>query len=285
MPLLALAVSCGSKPEQKEKLLLGGSGWNDIAIVDKESGVIEWSYHIDDEPLECNSLEITSDNDKIFLAYRHGVRLIDRQTQKVLWDYPIAEGEEAQSAKIYGDTTFVAAVCGTPARIIEFDLNGNIKKELKIDTQIEDHHMQFRQVTKTSNGNYIVPMFARGIICEVSPTGEIVRTIDGKGMTFSVKEIEGGKWIFTTGDSHSFITVDLATGERKESAHDKLLAFAAEPHVYEDGSVIVCSWVGHSETKDEPKIVHFDAQGNEIWRMANQKEGIGMVSAMDIFYE
>lgn len=281
---ILLIVSCGNENKTSEKLLLGGSYWNDIVILDKTSGVVEWRYHIADEDLECNSLAMTEDGTKIFLTYKKGVRLIDRATSKTLWEYPAGEGEEIHSAKIYG-STLVAVVCGVPARIVEFDINGTITKELTVDTEIENPHSQFRQVTKLSNGNYIMPMFAKKVICEISSEGRIVREVKSPGVPFSVVELKDGNWLYGAGDSHAYYVLNPNTGEIVKEVTSPRLAFAAEPLLGEDGSVLVCSWVGHSKTNTECKMVEFDATGNEIWTLAPDKEGVGMVSAAYRFFE
>ena len=54
---LALLVSCCSCMK-KEKLIIGGSGWQQIAIVDKASGEIEWNHELEPDE-ECNKVEVT----------------------------------------------------------------------------------------------------------------------------------------------------------------------------------------------------------------------------------
>ena len=53
-------ISNTSGQNKTEKLLLGGSGWNKIVIIDKESKQIEWEHPLQ-EGWECNSVAATPD--------------------------------------------------------------------------------------------------------------------------------------------------------------------------------------------------------------------------------
>ena len=76
--LLVTATSCEKKTE---KLLLGGSGWNKIVIIDKNTKQVEWEHPLE-KGWECNSAVATPDGNILF-AYARGAKLIDRNHQDI----------------------------------------------------------------------------------------------------------------------------------------------------------------------------------------------------------
>lgn len=286
--VIALAfVGCKSE-EPRQKFLLGGSGWDHLAIIDKDSHQVEWSYQLDEyenDYIECNSVDMTSDGKSIFFAYKHGVKLIDRETKETIWDYPTQEGEEAHSAMIEGDDTFIAAFCGSPVRILEFNKSGDISWELSFDAEIDNPHSQFRQIMKTSKGEYIVPLFARGLICKLSSQGELLDSVKGVGVPFSLMEQPSGSWIVATGDSHTFVEMDSASGEVLKTHSNSMFTFVADISSTGDGGLYICNWVGHSKEKDQPKIIELDSSNKVVWTLPGDVEGIGMVSTLHAFKE
>ena len=68
----------------QEKLLVSGSGWTQVAIIDKQTAEIEWSYTLE-KGTECNDTEITSEGN-ILMAYKKGAKLINKD-QKGLFSF------------------------------------------------------------------------------------------------------------------------------------------------------------------------------------------------------
>ena len=73
-------VGCSEKP----KILIAGSGWGEIVLLDKESKKIEWRHQLE-KGTECNCVILTPDNN-IAYSYRGGARKITPD-QNVIWDY------------------------------------------------------------------------------------------------------------------------------------------------------------------------------------------------------
>ena len=75
--------ACSSSPAS-EKLLLAGSGWNKMVIIDKASKQVQWEYPLE-AGWECNSAVWTPDG-KILFSYKKGARLMD-QDGNILWNF------------------------------------------------------------------------------------------------------------------------------------------------------------------------------------------------------
>ena len=191
--ILVLCCSC----VKKEKLLIGGSGWQYIAIVDKSSGKIEWKHELAPGE-ECNKVEMTPKG-HILYAYKQGARLIDRKHQ-IIWDYKAQEGEELHFVSHLETGDYLLAICGHPARIVELDKDGNPVKEITFNTAIPEVNNQFRQILKTPQNTYLIPFIGKFKISEMNENGRILKTVLCGGTPFSVKLIDEGNWLVSGGD-------------------------------------------------------------------------------------
>lgn len=63
----------GSSPQH---LLVGGSGWNKIAIINKDTKEIVWEYPLE-KGWECNSVAATKAGEILF-SYSKGAKMITR---------------------------------------------------------------------------------------------------------------------------------------------------------------------------------------------------------------
>ena len=158
-----LLLVCSACHEASHHLLLGGSGWDKIAIVNKNTKEIEWEHPLE-KGWECNSVAVTPDRNILF-SYSKGAKLITRDHEEV-WNISAPEGCEMQTARVLSNGNYLLAWCGNPATIMEVNAKGEILSKTDFDTRIEQPHAQFRQVNKNKRGNYLVPLFATSEIRE-----------------------------------------------------------------------------------------------------------------------
>lgn len=283
--LMAGAVCAVSAAKKTERLLVGGSGWNKVAVVDKATGRIEWEHEIGPGE-ECNDVQTTRKGNVLY-AYNKGARLISYKDQSVIWDYKAPQGCEVHTASEMPDGTFMIAMCGHPARIVTLDKNGNQFDELTFETGIGGVHGQFRQIVRGKNGNYIVPLMGTGEVIELdAKTAEVRRRVKVGGSLFSVKELKNGRWLVSCGDSHRFVEVDPVTLERRTVTSRELsdgvkLLFVAEMQPCGNGNVLIANWPGHGRDKSQPRLMEVDPQGKVVWRLdATQENGVGPISAV-----
>lgn len=278
---LLAATSCQQKPE---KLLLGGSGWNKIAIIDKESKQIEWEHPME-QGWECNSVAATPDGNILF-SYSKGAKLITRDHAE-LWNIPAPDGCEMQTARVLPNGNFLLAWCGTPASILEVDPKGTILSQVDFETGIEQAHAQFRQVNKNKEGNYLVPLFATSEVREISPAGETLKTVKVGGTPFCAVTLNNGNYLVACGDAHSYVELNFKTGEvvRKVNANDiegaPLFFVAQLLPTHHDGTYI-CNWQGHdgeAASGNNPQLIEIDGAGRMIWSL-NDNATFGMISSI-----
>lgn len=261
-----------------DKLLIGGSGWNKIAIIDKDTKKVEWEHSITGE---CNNV-IQTKKGNILYGYSQGAAMINKQGE-VIWDFKAKQNEELFTV-VELKKGYLLAMCGNPARIIEVSETGDVIHELKYDTGIAEPHGQFRQVKATKRGTYIVPLF-NGDVREIDKQGNLIRSVKVQGNAFSVIELPSGNWLIPCGDASSYVEVDPNTGGeirslKRNDIDGVKLGFVAELVRYKNGNTLIANWLGHIEDKTAPVIIEVDSHGKELWRLENGTNGTGAISAI-----
>jgi len=272
-----LLVSC----QVQEKLLVGGCGWDKVAIVDKKSNTVEWIHQLQKGD-DCNDVEITKAGHVLY-AYKGGARLVSK-AQEVIWDFRVEKGQELYTATELPSGEYLLGVCAHPSRIITLDRNGNKIKEQNFDSGISNVHGQFRQIYPTIDNTYLVPLMGKGEVIELTQAGEVICRIEVGGNPFSVKVLKDGNWLVACGDAHKYVVADPGKQLVKGtvSAGDLTgasLLFVAEILSYDNGNVLVANWNGHSKDKTQPKLVEIDSKNRVTWQLA-PIEAIANISAV-----
>lgn len=270
----------------QEKLLVGGCGWDKVAIVDKKSNTIEWIHQLQKGD-DCNDVEITKAGNVLY-AYKGGARLISK-SQELIWDFRVENGQELYTATELPSGEYLLGVCANPSRIITLDAKGNKTKELNFDSGIAKVHVQFRQIYPTANNTYLVPLMAKGEVIELNQQSEVIRRIEVGGNPFSVKVLKNGNWLVACGDAHKYVIADPEKQLVKKivSASDIAgvsLLFVAEVNNYKNGNVLISNWNGHSKDKTQPKLVEIDSKNRVVWKLEPQ-DSIKNISAVYTFVE
>lgn len=271
LPLLA--VGQGGK-----KLLIGGSYWGSVAIMDRASGVLEWRYELPvTEATECNSVSMVGND--VLVSYKSGARLV-RQDGSVAWDFVRENAQQEIHTAIAIKGGFMLGVCGFPMQIIELDKNGKEVKRLSYDLGIDDLHSQFRRMTKTRDGHYLVPLIGRGKVLELSAEGKKVNEFEVGGSPFAVSELVGGNLLVGCGNRVAEFTragelvVDVAKGAYGVDT----MRFLTEASRLKNGNTLITNWQGHDADTDA-QILEINPKGEVVWRFENKKD-VGYVSTL-----
>jgi hypothetical protein len=269
----AILCFCGSSCK-KEKLAIAGSGWQEVAIVDKTSGAIEWKHPLE-EGEECNDIEVTPDGHILF-AYSKGAKLINRN-HELIWDYKAGEKEEIHTATRLKDGGYMLAVCGEPARIVELDKDGKETLEIPFHTVIFDIHNQFRQVAKTDDGLYLVPLIEKRKILQISPEGRYRGSVYIGYDVFSVKPLENKDMLVSCGRDGRFIKINPARQQADStvvtnSVKGASLLYVGELFLYENGNKLIANSNMYSDDKSQPLLIEIDENNEVIWSLPFNKE-------------
>lgn len=262
-------------------LLVGGSGWNKIVIFDKESKKLIWDFTLPGGA-ECNSVTYTKGG-HIAFSFSKGASVIN-QEGNILLEVLAKPGEEIQSiSEIKGG--FLIGICGNPSRILEVSKYGDIKKDIKYETGVEQAHGQHRQITKAKNGNYLVPVLGKSKVMEINDKGETVREVAVPGVLFSITELPSGNWLIPCGDSGYFVEVNPATGETVKKVDSSMVegvkfGFVAQTVRLKNGNTYVCNWLGHGGEKSQPILIELNPENKVVWKLDNNTPGIGAISTV-----
>jgi len=253
----------------QQKFLVGGSGWNKVAIVDKNTGIIEWSHTLD-KGTECNDVEMTAEGN-VLIGYKKGAKLITKD-QKVLWDFKAEDGQELFTATQLPNGNYFLAACAHPARFITLNNKGKKIKEKNYDLKISNVHGQFRQVFPTQKNTLIIPVFATGEVLEIDENNKVLKKIIVGGNPFSVKILPDKSWLVACGDAHKFVIVDPKKQEIVKSVNNSDVPeysfyFVAEPYLLKNGNYMFANWNGHVKDKTQPKIFEIDAKNKVVWTL------------------
>jgi len=278
--LVVLSCSC----TVSEKLLIGGCGWDKVAIVDKKSNTLEWTHQLQKGD-DCNDVEITKAGNVLY-AYKGGARLITRN-HDVIWDFKVEKGQELYTATELPSGEYLLAVCAIPSRIITLNSKGEKTKEQNFDSGITNVHGQFRQILPTPANTYLIPLMGKGEVIELTQTGEVIRRVTVGGNPFSVKLLPDGNWLVACGDAHKLVVVDSEKQAVKqtiaaEDVSNVALLFVAEMNNYPNGNVLISNWNGHSKDKNQPKLIELDSKSQVVWTLAPNDE-ITNISAVYSF--
>lgn len=280
--LVVLLLSLSFLTFAQQKLLVGGSGWKQIAIIDKNTANIEWSYDLPDGS-ECNHVKQTQEGNILF-AYKKGARLITK-SKETIWDIKTKNNEEIQTAQQLANGEYFLAICGQPARFIWLNKKGKKIREQNYNLNIEKNHRQFRRVLPTSNQTLIIPVFGKGEIIEIDKNNKILKQIKVGGNPFAVKIHPNKNWLVACGDAHKFLIID----PKKEQIIKSItsvdipnysLHFVAEPLLLENGNFLIANWNGHVKDKTQPKILEIDKNNKVVWTLP-YNENIKNISSID----
>ncbi|MDR2119600.1 MAG: hypothetical protein LBP64_01820 [Tannerella sp.] len=282
---LAILVICCACSKQ-EKLLIGGAGWQQIAIIDKKSGEIEWKHSLEPGE-ECNDVDMNRDGE-ILYAYKQGAKLV-RRDGEVVWDYKAGENEEAYTASVLGTGNYMIALCGVPARIVELDGKGEIVKEIRFNTATLDISRQFRRIRKTPQDTYLVPFMHKRKISEINAEGRFLKSILCTGSPNSVELGENGNWIVSCGDTRLFQEIDpeakrIVKTIETASLNWGALLYVSELVCYKNGNTLIANSRMGSNDKSQPMLFEVDSTGHIVWRLPFNPS-IDDITTVHSFYE
>jgi outer membrane protein assembly factor BamB len=218
-------VSANDKPvEPGRRLIAADSSKQRIALIAAD-GTIEWEHRIG--PL--HDLHVLPGGTILFQESWTKLIEVDPRTDTTVWEYdaPTSNGNVGRKVEVHAfqrlaDGVTMIAESG-PARIIEVDARGTLKKEFKLKVLHPHPHRDTRLVRKLQNGHYLACHEGDGVVREYDGDGAVVWEYDvplfgsapkpGHGVEafgnqcFSALRLENGNTLIATGNGHSVIEV------------------------------------------------------------------------------
>ncbi len=269
-----LSVDAMAKSPKAEKLLMCGSGWKKVAIVDKETNNIEWEYPLE-KGWETNSAVMLKNGNVIF-SYKKGARAVNAE-KEIVWDFKCPNGSELQSVSLLKNGNALLSWCGHPLTIVEVDANsGEVISKAEYETGIENPHAQMRQVIGGDKGTYILPLLALKQLHIISSEGELIRKVDVKGAPFTVEKMKKDIYMVAGGDSHLLEMINIRTGESLKTYESTdiegtSLFFVAGLAKTKKQGLYICNWQGHSKGAVGPQLIEINKKGEMVWSIDDNK--------------
>lgn len=255
-----------------------------IAIIAAD-GTIEWEWKVQ----AIHDLHRLPNGNILFqTSFQHTLE-VDPKTNKVVWEYDSGKnnGNAGRRVEVHaiqrlrnGDTMIAES---GPARIIEVDKNGVIKKEIKLKVNNPDAHSDTRLVRKLNNGNYLVAQERDGAIREYDSKGSVVWEYDiplfdkpragGHGVeafgnqAFCALRLRNGNTLIATGNGHSILEVTPAK-QIVWSLHQKdlpgiTLAWVTTLQVLPNGNIILGNCHAGQEN---PQVIEITRDKKVVWQ-------------------
>lgn len=209
------------------RLLAADQSTRRIAIVGAD-GKVEWQHKID----SIHDLHLLPSGNVLFQRNMQHLLEVDPRTDKVVWEYDASKmnGNAGRPVEVHafqrlpGDVTMI--VESGPARIIEVDRAGQLKRELKLKIQNPSTHSDTRLARRLRNGNTLVAHERDGAVREYDAEGKVIWEyavpLFGKdpkpghgpeafgNQVFSAIRLRGGNTLIATGNGHSLLEVTPA---------------------------------------------------------------------------
>ncbi len=283
----------------KPQVIVVGHNNRNISIIDIESKEVVWQYPLPEIKNEqCNSVTVLSDGKHIAFSTQLSAKVVNLESKELVWEHKASESYDKvqiHSVVPFEDGGFAIFTAGTPVEILE------VSKDFEITNKIEltslkgttNPHGMFRQVSMSSDGNYLMPWFPSGDIYKISRSGKIVDSYAVGAGAFAVRELPNGNILFGTGDTSTVVEYDMKSREvvKELSAASTIdgdvawLQYLSQSEEVERGKYMVANWIGHSKAHQGephdflPILMIMDIDGNIEWSInEGEIDGIKFIS-------
>lgn len=256
------------------------NGQGKVFVVSAD-GKIEWEYPM---PLGQDVWRLPNGN--YLLSHVRGVKEVTPE-KKVVWEYNSPDGTEVHNCQPLADGSVMVCECGTK-RIVEVDRQGQIRKEVKLDTNTTNVHLQFRIARKLANGNYLVAQVGEHFVREYDSGGKVLRTIATPGDPFIGLRLPNGNTLIGCGDGHKVMEVDPNDKVVWQIDENELpgipLRFVAGLQRLPNGNTVVCNWGGHGHVGEQPLVFEVTLDKKVVWKVDDYQQfrTISNIQLLDI---
>lgn len=265
------------------RLIAADSSKQRIAIIAAD-GTTEWEHRIG--PL--HDLHVLPGGTVLFQESWTKLVEVDPRTDKTVWEYDAAtnNGNDGRKVEVHAfqrlaDGVTMIAESG-PARIIEVDAAGALKKEFKLKVLHPHPHRDTRLARKLENGHYLVCHEGDGAVREYDGDGAVVWEYDvplfgkepkpGHGVEafgnqcFSALRLGNGNTLIATGNGHGVIEVtsekEIAWSVHQNDLPGLQLAWVTTLQILPNGHIVVGNCHAGPEN---PQIVEITREKEVVW--------------------
>jgi hypothetical protein len=210
---------------------------HDRVVICNEQGQVVWDYSVP-HPQDVWMLP----NGNILTTYYQGVREVTRDKQ-IVWEYKTQAPNEIPNCQPLPDGNVLIGIVGE-CRLIEVNREGEIVREVQLETSVKEPHAQFRMCRKTPEGTYLVPFTAEGAVREYDTNGKVIRTFPPRPSPVCAVRLEDGHTLITAAglvteyDRNLNVVWELGPNDIPDINIGVLAGIQRLPN----GDTVVCNW-------------------------------------------
>ncbi len=138
------------------------------AIVD-ENGSVIWEYRGGSRD------GFVLPNGNVLIAFSNRVEEVTKEKQVVFsYDLDRSNSEIGTTQRLYNGNTLITEL-GSKPRLLEVAPDQSIAREVPLEPETNNAHMQTRMARQLKNGNFLVPHLLAFAVKEYAPDGKVVR--------------------------------------------------------------------------------------------------------------
>ncbi len=167
---------------------------------------------------------------------------------------------------------FILTEAGNNPRLLELDKDGKIVVEVKLKTQLQNHHMQQRMSRKLPNGNYLVPHLLDKAVREYNAKGEIVWEAATPNWAFTAIRLENGNTLVGCTYGKTVVELDKAGKitwqiEPKDLKGVSELIDACGVQRLPNGNTVICDYGAPRSFggKGGPRLIEVTRDKQVVW--------------------
>jgi outer membrane protein assembly factor BamB len=201
---------------------------------------------------------------------------------KIVFDFQGTQSE-VNTVQEVGRDRILLTEAGEHPRLLEIDRKGNIHKDVPLQAQTKDHHLQTRMSRKLKNGNYLVPQLLDQVVREYTPQGKIVWEAKTPHWAFTAIRLDNGNTL--TGCTLGDLTVEF---DKKGKIVWQVTNDELEGHPFNDccgvqrlpnGNTVITS---HHAQGNEVKLTEITREKKIVWQHRDTtKPGIHHFQILD----
>lgn len=201
-----------------------------------------------------------------------GVVEVD-QAGKTYFEYKGTQSEIATAQPLPKGNILINE-SGDKPRLLEVDRSGKILKEIPLQCQTKDHHMQTRMARKLKNGNYLVPHPLDLAVKEYTPEGKVVWEVHTSDWPFAVIREENGNTLISCTRGNMIIEVDKEGKQIWQVTNADLpgapIHDACGASLLPNGHIVFTNYGAGG--KDAIKLVEITREKQIVWKLYSGRD-------------
>ena len=218
-------------------------------------------------------------NGNVLVAYNNEVIEYDRKTNKVVFNFKVSKpNKEISSAQRLANGNTLVCELGSKPRGLEISPDGKVVKEVALQPETNNTHMQTRTLRQLKNGNYLAGhLFGFGAK-EYDKDGKVVKEYATDTEEFGGKK--GRNWVFTAvrlpnsntlascTNGHKVVEFDkegkVVWSIKSSEVDGKIRDACGAQRLPNGNTVIICYGQRNAQ---KPRIIEVDKNKKIVWEL------------------